>query len=131
MNTAQKVICAIGAFLALYLFFCVDAGDYAHVVTVKYNDNLVEYKCKSHEEYEHLKLKSDNNVLFFDGEYFFDEAPTHKASTRVNLVKGEVRNFGGDVSRGEYAGLFLILFLCVAVGCGMAAPPSGYDDYYY
>ena len=128
MNTAQKIICTIGALIALFMFTSIETGNYYDVVTVKYQDNLIEYKCKDRKECDNLILKSENNVLFFDGQYFYDEAPNNKEGSRVNLVKRETVNIGGDMSRGEFCGLFIMLLICVAVACGMASPNTG--DYY-
>jgi hypothetical protein len=128
MNTAQKVICFLGALVVLYFCISVEIGQRVTVLTVKYNDNLVEYIPHSREESEHLKLKSNNNVLFFDGQYFYDEAPTHKEGSRVNLVKEDTKVINGDMDGGDFFLIVSFIGICVLFGCGMASPNTG--DYY-
>lgn len=125
MNTAQKVICFLGALVVLYFCTSVEIGQRVIVLTVKYNDNLVEYIPKSYDEAEHLKLKSNNNVLFFDGQYFYDEAPVNKENSRVNLVKEDTRTVNGDMDGGQFMVVLILLLFCVLFAYSMASPDSG------
>lgn len=130
MNIIQKIICGLGGLFLIWFMTNTTIGDPVEYVVVKYEDRLVEYICKDRAELDYLVLKSNNDVLFFDGEYFFDEPPTNRVNSRVNIVKRDTKVVRGDVHVGEYIISIMGILFCVLVLCGIASPSSG-DDYPY
>jgi len=130
MTTLQKILCGMGIFAILYMFATTTTGDCKTFVKVKYNDRLVEYACKDKKEFDNLHLLSINDILFFDGEYFFDEPPTNRTNSRVRIVKWENRVVNGDMTEGELWGGVFLIALCTLIICGIVNPSDG-DDYYY
>jgi hypothetical protein len=113
MNFKQKIACILGICAIVYLCITVDVGEPTKKLVVKYDDRLVEYVCKDFKEAEDLLLKSKNEVLFFDGEYFYEEPPTHdRNKTRATIVKEERAVIKGDISPSEF---FLMMVATLAV----------------
>ncbi|MBP7119228.1 hypothetical protein KBA63_04015 [Candidatus Woesebacteria bacterium] len=129
MNIVQKIICGIGGMVLLYFIFNISIGDRVDYVIVKHKDRLVEYICKDREELKDIVLKSNNDVLFFDGEYFYDEPPTYKGDSRVKLVKWDTKVVRGDMDSWDYFWSIFAVLICVLILCG--ATSSTDDDYEY
>jgi hypothetical protein len=127
MNIIQKVICGLGGLFLICFIFNTTIGDRVDYVIVKHQDRLVEYVCKDRAERDEIILKSNNDVLFFDGQYVYDEPPTYKGDNRVNIVKWGDKVVRGDMDSGQYFLSIIGILLCVL--CGIASDSSG-DDYY-
>jgi len=132
MNTAQKVISALGLCVTLYFALTLTVGKNVPHVTVKYQNRLLVVPCQSTDEQRNLILKSNNDVLFFDGEYFYDDVPSNPESNRAKIINYYDKVVGGDMHFGGYlAAIFTCLLITgLAMAFASADGVGGYDDYY-
>jgi hypothetical protein len=133
MTTLQKILCGMGIFAILYMFATTTTGESRRVLTVKYNDNLYEYTCHDAKEHETIMLKDRHDILYFDGESFFDEAPTTntKKVSQAKIAKDVSKIIGGDMTDGQLGGLVFLIALCTLIVCCCANPSNDSYDYDY
>lgn len=113
MNVFSKIVIAIGLLLILYIGFFLEAGEQVPVITIKYRGNLVEYQCRSADEYKELYLKNTHNILYFDGQSFFEEEPyINKESRLASIVKVDNNHIiNGDITKeGKGISIVVIVF---------------------
>lgn len=126
MNKIQKYIIAIAVMVIAIMVITHDPLEEYTKVTVKYNDNLVTTSVKK-EEWKNIKLKSDNDCLYFDGEYFFDEPPFNK-SCKVKILDYEEVNKN---SKEDHIFSIIAVIMCSLVCMLFADPKTMADDDYY
>lgn len=121
--TINKIITAITAIIFLYFAFHLEVGIKKEYVKVLYKNNITLHFCKDEAERKDLKLKSDYRILFFDGEYFFEEFPGKygASNNKCVIVEDGTMLQEGNVSLFEYLFLLaLIVFIgycaCVIFG---------------
>lgn len=134
MTKASYVVIGLTIIALLYFFFNNTIGTSGYNVVVKYKDNLINYRTFDKDEIKQLILKADNDCLFFDGEYFFDQAPSQniKPHTKVKIVKidyGVV--FDGDYDLIGFIGCIIGIIVLGAFVLMIANSDGGGDDYYY
>jgi len=103
----MKIINTIVITLLISGFFLIDFKPNEVELSVLYNNDIVTVKV-SEKEYQKLKLKSENDILFFDGEYFFDSVPNNK-EFKAKIVSTKIIE---DTSRVVYF-YIVVLFLVI------------------
>ena len=73
----MKIVNIIVITLLISGFFLIDFKPNEVELSVLYDNNIITVKV-TEQEYQKLMLKSENDILFFDGEYFFEYAPNNK-----------------------------------------------------
>lgn len=133
MTTLQKVIGVLGIAFLIYFFFANTIGDDFSFVRVKYADRIVEVQYKTEEEYHSIIRRSNNDCLFFDGEYFFDEPPTLslRPILKTKVIDNDSRVINGDYTIERFIGTIIGIIIATVILLVMVIPSSGdYHDYY-
>lgn len=132
MTKQSYVVIGLTIIALLYFFFNNTIGTSGYNVVVKYKDNLINYRTFDKKEIDLLRLKDNNDCLFFDGEYFFDQAPSQniKPHTKVNLIKVDNVVFDGDFDLIGFIGCIIGIFMIGAFVL-MIVNSDGGGDYYY
>ena len=131
MNNIQKIILVIGLIIAAIVFFSNDVGQIVPYIRVKHDDRIVEVMLKSEDELTDLIRKSQQNCLFFDGEYFFDAPPTKaiRENCRTYIIDGDRKIINGDMGAGDFYFIITMILLFTSVFVLFAAEPFTVDDY--
>ena len=111
MTFAQKFFGGIFLIATILVATCNTPGTQVYNVKVKYKDNLVSYSCKDKSEYYNILLKSRNDILFYDGEYFYDQAPTNKKDAKCKVVDFNSEIVGGNIDSDDYYRAVILLIL--------------------
>tara|TARA_R110000868_G_scaffold12456_7_gene59520 strand:+ start:2326 stop:2730 length:405 start_codon:yes stop_codon:yes gene_type:complete len=130
MNTAQKIISFVGVSALLYVYFFIEVAVPTRVLTLVYKGNLVEYTCSDMREHEQIMLRNKEEILWFDGQTFYDQAPSSstRARSQVKVTKDVQILKDGDMEDRDKAGLFWVLLIGFLVILLVAAPSDG--DYW-
>lgn len=127
MNIAQKIVTVLAVIALLYVLFGIDYKEKTHKCKIVFNDRLVEITVKD-EALADLRLKSDNGILFTDGEYFYDEPPTfQRDKQRTKIVS--IDTYNGWEPNDMY-GLILMMIILHLSLFKMVSDDSD-DDYFY
>lgn len=129
MNTAQKVIIFLAVTGLLFFLSSVEIGQEAKVLVVKYGETLVDYEVKPSDDLTRIRLKSKQDILFFDGQYFYDEVPKHKEGTKVSIVQEKDVIKGGDFTAKQVIILIFGVLLITFITYSVASDESDYDGY--
>lgn len=127
MNIAQKIITALAILALSYVFFGIEYKEKTHKCKIVFNDRLVEIIVKD-KDFDELRLKSDNGILFTDGEYFYDEPPTiQKDIQRTKIVS--IDTYRGWEPNDMYGLIFVVILLHLALFKMFSDEPD--DEYFY
>lgn len=78
MSQKSKYLIKFAAVVIIgILFLFVDYKENEVELTLHYNNDIVKIKVLE-SQYKDFKIKSDLNILYFDGEYFFEQPPISK-----------------------------------------------------
>lgn len=122
----KNIFNVLAAAFVVYTVFIVETTIDLYKVRIVFNNEIIQISQKfSYEELSEIYLKSNNDILFTDGEYFFESAPSNPSTYKCKIVETmKVQESSIDYKLCVFTG-FIILLLFINV------PPTetSYDSF--